>query len=423
MKLWKKQDTSAFHPVLEEYTVGTSDYLFDIHIFPYDVEASKAHASMLYSIEILTESECKALHAGLDTIMQKWKKGEIVITPEDEDCHTVIENFLIEYCGDIGKKIHTGRSRNDQVLVASRLYSKAKLKEVLELGRGLMREFKNQAQRYQTVPFPGYTHTQQAMLSSLGHYFMANYESLESDLEIIESIITHIDQNPLGSAAGYGVSIPLDRAMTTQTLGFRKTQINSLWCQMSRGKFESFIMEGLSQIMTTLGGYAQDMILFTSQEFNFFTADDSVVTGSSIMPQKRNLDGLEILRGNVSVVQAKQFEIKSLSSNLISGYHREKQLVKRPLIESFEIVCSSLQVVGIYLQNLTPNESEITQKITKEMFLADIANEMVQNEGIPFRQAYQSAYQHLDSYPIDFQKNIASKCSLGGPGNLGIDAE
>jgi argininosuccinate lyase len=419
-KLWKKNTEETLHPAIEEYTVGTSDHLFDIHIFPYDVDASKAHADMLEKINILTPEENTDLQKNLDILMEKWEKGEIEIRKEDEDCHTVIENFLVQECGDAGKKIHTGRSRNDQVLVASRLYAKAKISEIISAIKNLEEKFLEKAKEHEFMPLPGYTHTQQAMLSSGGHYFSAHAESLQNDREFLEKISDQIDQNPLGSAAGYGVAIPLNREMTTQQLGFKKVQKNSLWCQLSRGKLESMIMEGVAQSMMTLGGYAQDMILFTSQEFNFFSAGNAVVTGSSIMPQKRNLDGLEILRGNVSGVIAKQLEIKEIVKNSISGYHRERQLVKRPLIESFDMLLASLEVVGIYLDNLELNQKEIEKKITKEMFLADIANEMVEQEKIPFRDAYVKAFDRLDDYEVDFQKNIRSKVSFGAPGNLGI---
>ncbi len=415
-KLWKKTDGSVLHPLIEKYTVGT-DYLLDMEIFLYDILASKAHAQMLCKIKILTEEENKNLQKNLDVLNQKWQNGEIQILPEDEDCHTVIENFLIQTCGDAGKKIHTGRSRNDQVLVAVRLYQKAKIMEIVKQLKNLERIFLAKAQEYKKIPIPGYTHMQQAMLSSGGHFFSAHAESLQNDREFLEKILEQIDQNPLGSAAGYGVSLPLDRQMTTKILGFKKMQKNSLWCQMSRGKFESMIMEGLSQIMMSLGSYAQDMILFTTQEFQFFSASNAVVTGSSIMPQKRNLDGLEILRGNVSGVIAKQLECKEISKNCISGYHREKQLLKKPLVESFHIVGESLQIAEIYLENLIPHQAQIEKKITKELFLADIANDLVQKKNIPFREAYKTAFDFLDDYKVDFQKNIAEKISEGGTGN------
>jgi len=418
-KIWKKTENIKLHPAIEKYTVAT-DYILDMTIFPFDVQASKAHANMLEKINIVTAKENKNLQSGLNEILELYHQNKIIITPADEDCHTVIEAFLTEKYGDAGKKIHTGRSRNDQVLTAVRLYSQNSLQKIILKTEILQKTFLAKTFEYKNNPFPGYTHTQQAMLSSLGHYFSAFAESLENDILFAKSVQKLTNQNPLGSAAGYGVSFNLDREMTTKELGFEKIQINSMYCQQSRGKFESLLLEACAQIMLTLGKYAQDMILFTSQEFNFFTSDDSIVTGSSIMPQKRNLDGLEIMRGHVSGVISKQLEIKEMSKNLISGYHRDLQLMKKPLIESIDITLDSLEIAKIYLENLTPNQKIIESKITKEMFLADIANDMVKNENIPFRDAYMQAFERLDEYEVDFQKNISEKKSLGSAGNLGL---
>jgi len=418
-KIWKKTAEITLHPAIEKYTVA-GDYILDMTIFPFDVQASKAHANMLKSINVLTDQENTDLQNGLDEILELYKQNKIVITQADEDCHSVIEQLLTEKYGTAGKKIHTGRSRNDQVLTAVRLYSRDALEKIITDAEKLQKAFLEKTLEYKNLPFPGYTHTQQAMLSSLGHYFSAFAENLQNDIEFAKMVKNLTNQNPLGSAAGYGVAFPLDREMTTKELGFAKTQINSMYCQQSRGKFESMLLEACAQIMLTLGKYAQDMILFTSQEFNFFSADDSVVTGSSIMPQKRNLDGLEIMRGFVSGVISKQLEIKEMSKNLISGYHRDLQLMKKPLIESIDITRDSLEIAQIYLENLQPNQDEIEAKITKEMFLADIANDMVKEENMPFREAYAKAFERLDGYKVDFQKNIAEKQSLGSAGNLGL---
>lgn len=259
---------------------------------------------------------------------------------------------------------------------------------------------------------------QQAMLTSLGHYSCSFVESLLDDITLLDSIGKHIDANPLGSAAGYGVALPLDRKGTTEDLGFGRTQINSLYCQNSRGKFESVFLEGLVQIMMTLGRLANDLLLFTTQEFDFFDVDASLVTGSSIMPQKRNLDGLEILRGNVSVVMGYQQMIKDISKSLISGYNRDLQLMKRPLIHSAEIVLQSIEIAQLYLKGITPKRESIEQKITKEIFMADIATGLSKEKGIPFREAYQLSVKHMETYKVNFKRNIASKVSLGAPGNL-----
>ena len=385
-KLWNKSG-GGLHPLIETYTVG-EDYILDQLLMPYDIEASKAHAKGLHKINILTKEELKKLLEGLDELMQKWKKGEVEITIEDEDCHTVIENFLTEKHGEVGKKIHTGRSRNDQVLTALRLLMKAELREIAQATKNLAETFKNQAKKYERTPLPGYTHTQQAMPSSIAMWCENFAESLNDDAEFLNSVEKHIDKSPLGSAAGYGVSFPLDREFTAKEMGFASVQGNPIYCQNSRGKFESIFLEGLCQIMMTLGRYSSDMLFFTSQECKFFDVDPSLTTGSSIMPQKKNLDGLEILRANVSVIIGYQQIIKDITKGLISGYNRDLQLIKKYLIESIEIVLTSIEVAKLYIEGSIPNEKEITTKTTPEIHMAEQANKLVQEKGIPFRDAY-----------------------------------
>ena len=416
-KLWKKSDTTL-HPAVEKYTAGT-DYIFDIALMPYDIAASRAHAKGLQKIEVLSAEELEKILGGLDALEHELKAGKITIVPEDEDCHTVIENYLVEHIGEAGKKLHTGRSRNDQVAVAMRLYMKSNLSALEGTCKGLATQFIDAAEQYADIPMPGYSHTQQAMLTTVGHYFAAYAESLLDDADFIAGVQKHIDKNPLGSAAGFGTSIPVDREFTTKELDFESVQLNSLYCQNSRGKFESAYMEALAQVMLTLGKFAGDTLIFTSQEFGYFSVDDSVVTGSSIMPHKRNLDPMEILRGNVSVVIANQLMVKDIAKNLLSGYNRDGQLVKKPLFESTTIVGDSLEVAGVVLAALTPNPEHIRTKIHSGIFTADIANELVKG-GTPFRDAYkQAADVRLEN--VDLTKNIASKKSLGAPGNLGLD--
>ncbi len=414
-KLWQKQDSKPLHPLVEKYTVG-SDYVLDKELIKYDIQASKAHAKMLGKIEILDQDEVEKIVSTLEELEQK----DIEITIQDEDCHTVIENYLVEKLGDIGKKIHTGRSRNDQVLVAIRLYMKDNLEKTKEQTKKLAQTFLKLAKKHQQTPFPGYSHTQQAMPTSLGHYYASFVESLLDDIEFLEKTKEQVDKNPLGSAAGFGVSFPLDREYTTKELGFEKTQINSLYCQNSRGKFESIYLEALTQIMLTLNKFSTDMILFTTQEFNFFTVDESLTTGSSIMPQKKNLDLLEILRGNTSVVSNNKQMVLDISKNLMSGYNRDLQLIKKPLIESTNIVQDSIEIVDLFVQNIEPNMEEIKQKTTPEIYTADIANELVE-EGTPFREAYQKAKEKLGKTEIDEIKGIDNKKSPGGPGNLYLE--
>lgn len=418
-KLWQKNNTKL-DPSIEKYTVGT-DYLLDMQLMPYDIEASKAHAKGLLKIGILGKTDLEKLLVALSLLEKEFQEGKIKIEIKDEDCHTVIENYLVSKLGNFGKKIHTGRSRNDQVLVAMRLYSKDQLTKIKKEATKLSKIFLKLAKKYQNIPFPGYSHTQQAMLSSLGHYFLSFLEGLLDDIELIEVIYKHIDKNPLGSAAGFGSSFDLDREFMAKELGFKKIQINSLYCQNSRGKFESLVLEGLSQVMITLGKMANDFILFTSQEFNFFNLSDAIVTGSSMMPQKRNFDCMEIMRGYVSVVAANQNMIKDISKNILSGYNRDLQLIKKPLFESFEIVLESLKVMSVVLENMQPNVEVIKSKISKEIFSADIANKLVKEKGMAFRDAYKEALKKLSSVEIDFNKSLREKISLGATGNLGMD--
>lgn len=418
-KLWKKKGTKL-HPAVEKYTAGT-DYLLDMELMPFDIIASAAHAEGLKKIGILTAAELGKILAALDSLQKKWKLGKVRITWADEDCHTVIENYLVMACGDTGKKIHTGRSRNDQVLVATRLYMKTHLSTLRKSCVTLAGAFVDAAGRYEHIPMPGYSHTQQAMLTTVGHYFAAFAESLLDDADFIALVEQHIDKNPLGSAAGFGTSIPIDRKFTTKELGFVDVQINSLYCQNSRGKFESACMEALAQVMLTLGKFANDMMLFTSQEFDYLAMDASLTTGSSIMPHKHNLDVLEIMRGNVSVVVANQVMVKDIAKNLLSGYNRDGQLMKKPIFEATRIVAESLEVAGVVLAGLTPKAESIRAKIHPGIFTADIANAMVVKEGMPFRDAYKKA-AGMDVGDVDPLKNIAGKKSLGAPGNLDLAA-
>ncbi len=417
-KLWQKSG-SKLHPLVEAYTVG-DDWKLDEVLIPYDIQASLAHAQMLAKIGILSKKELSQLSGALKELLLLAEKGKLPITVQDEDCHTVIENMLVKKVGAAGKKIHTGRSRNDQVLVALRLFMKDNLKNVQQGVSALSKTFLAKAKKHKNTPFPGYSHTQQAMLSSLGLYFGAFHEALGDDAALLKLINVHIDQNPLGSAAGYGVALPLDRKMTTQLLGFKKVQNNAMYCQNSRGKFESLVVEGLVQVMLTLSRFASDMLFFTSRECGYFSLSDAVVTGSSIMPQKRNADPLEILRGKTSVLISHQSLIQNLISGLLSGYHRDLQLLKKPLIESFSIVEQSIEVISIVLAQCEPNEKIITSKIAPDIFAADIANELVQKEGMAFRDAYNIAMEKVKTHKLDFAANIKSKISPGAPGNLAL---
>jgi len=418
-KLWQK-DENILHPKIEEYTVG-SDYIFDREIMSYDILASLAHAKGLEKIGILTKDEFNSLKFGLQELENEWQAGKINITIQDEDCHTVIENYLTNKLGSVGKKIHTGRSRNDQVLTAMRLYMKAELNIIKQLTLDLVKTFLAQTKKHKNVPLPGYSHTQQAMLSSVGHYYASFVESLLDDLEFLQSVKSYIDKSPLGSAAGFGVNLDLPRKFVAEELGFANVQTNSMYCQNSKGKFESAYLESLSQIMMTLSKFATDMLMFSSQEFKFFVINPNLVTGSSIMPHKKNLDVLEIIRGNATVVQANQMMVKELYKNLLSGYNRDSQLMKKPLFGSIKIVKASLEVAKLFLEGITPDKKEIESKINPNIFMADLANQLVVEQGICFRDAYILAKDKISEYNIIISDEIHKKISLGAAGNLCLE--
>ena len=380
-KLWHKSSTHL-NPLIERYTVG-DDTANDSVLMPYDIAASSAHVKGLARIGVLTEEEKESLLSGLAALKTEWEAGKGVMTQDDEDCHTVIERYLVAACGDTGKKVHTGRSRNDQVLVALRLYMKDMLVRIRKEAGILTADLLSFADRYRAVPLPGYSHTQQAMLSSVGHYFCSYLEALLDDIEFLDGVTIHIDKNPLGSVAGFGIALPLDRSGTTRELGFSRTQVNSLYCQTSRRKFEAATLEALSQIMQTLATMANDLILFTSREFDFFSVDESCVTGSSIMPQKRNMDVLEIVRGSLSLVRGNQMMIATIGSQLISGYHRDVQLTKKPLIESCVRTLQSIEVMREFMRHVIPNEDRIKEKM-KDIFLQTLQRHLPSKKGCRF---------------------------------------
>lgn len=418
-KIWQKSKLKN-NPIIEKYNTG-DDYLMDMEIFPFDILASSAHVEMLGSIGILSSKEVISLVNELKTILKSFNDGKIKIRIEDEDCHTVIENLLIKKLGNTGKKIHTGRSRNDQVLTAIRLYTLNKLRTIATLNKDVIKLFVAFAENNKNTPLPGYTHNQQAMLSSFGHWSLSFAEGLINDQEIINKAIDINNQNPLGTAAGFGVSFSLDRGYTRRKLHFDKNIINSLFAQASRGKFESLTLESLSQIMLTLSRFAADMLFFTARETGFVKISENLTTGSSIMPQKRNLDGMELIRGNASILFSNQLAVKSIPKGIMSGYNRDLQLIKKPLIESLNITKSSLEVVREFLKGVEIDTDAVKKAIKKDIFAADMANEMVEKDDLSFRDAYIQVGQTLDKIKnVNLEKNIKSKKSLGSPGNLNL---
>jgi argininosuccinate lyase len=329
-KLWQSSG-SALHPLVEAYTVG-EDYRVDQALLPYDLRASRAHARMLRKMNVLTAKELADAERGFADIQNGWENGTFMITREQEDGHTAIEQYLTERYGEVGKKIHTGRSRNDQSLAMLRLYMQEQLTCIDMLVRTLEKSLRTRA-RSARIPMPGYTHMQKAMPTTVALWLSSYADALADARQLIAAARAVTDQNPLGSASGFGIStFPLDRAYTTRELGFAKTQENPLYCGMSRGYFETLALAPLGNLMFIANRFASDMLLFTMNEFGFFSLPPEFTTGSSIMPQKRNYDLFEIMRGNVKLFRGYEFQIRGIIEGMQSNYHRDLQLTKKPFV-------------------------------------------------------------------------------------------
>jgi argininosuccinate lyase len=417
-KLWQKDyKLNAF---VEKYCSGENVELDNVLII-YDALGSIAHAKMLSTIGILTDSEFQQMQKCLAEIITMTKNGTFKVEYGDEDVHTKIEGYLIEKLGDIGGKINTGRSRNDQIVVDLRLYSKVKIFEISKLVVELAESFLAFSKKYEFVPMPGYTHMQKAMPSSVGLWADSFAESLIDDLHLLKSAYTVNDQSPLGSGAAYGVSLPLDRELTTELLGFSHTQSNSLYCQVSRPKVQLAIVQSLSQIMLTLSRFAEDVMISTMSEFNYFDLPAELCTGSSIMPQKKNVDIMEIVRARTHIVLQQQQVLATITAGLFSGYNSDFQETKKPFMSAIDIVISSLKMVNITVQSIKPNEQILATVCTPELFATHAAYQLVK-KGMPFRQAYKEVAAHLDSLPnFDVATILKETNHIGGPGNLQLD--
>lgn len=384
MKLWQKN--KSLNKAVESFTVG-KDHILDMELLPYDCKASKAHARMLQKTGFLSDEETAQLISGLDEILALVEKDDFIIRIEDEDGHTAIENFLTQKYGDAGKKIHTGRSRNDQVLTALRLYSMDRLEEISEeLLAAIIAVEKFIHLRGHTV-IPGYTHTRKAMPSSVGMWSAAFQAAFSDDLDILKAARRLINQNPLGTGAGYGVPLPLDRSMTAKELGFAKVLDNPIYAQNSRGKFEGFVLSALSQIMLDINKLAADLIFFTMPGLDYFSLPDEFLTGSSIMPQKKNPDVLELLRAKYHELLGYELQVRNTTVNLISGYHRDIQITKEAVIRGFETSVEAIRITTLVFQHLMVNEDKCAEAMTDELYATEKVYQLVQ-QGLSFRDAY-----------------------------------
>ena len=416
MKLWQKG--AAAHERVDHFTVG-KDREYDLVLAEYDCQASIAHANMLAKIGLITKEEATQLSTVLEEIQQQAKEGQFTIEDEFEDMHSKIEHLLIERLGDVGKKIHTARSRNDQVLVAMHLYLKNELGEVKSQVSALFELLLSLAEKHQNELIPGYTHLQVAMPSSFGLWFSAYAESLIDDLYFWQSAYKIADQNPLGSAAGYGSAFPIDRAFTTDALDFAQLKVNSVAAQMSRGKLEKSTAMALSSIGSTLAKFSMDVCLYMGQDFNFISFPDDLTTGSSIMPHKKNPDLFELVRGKCNSLQALPNQLALLTTNLPSGYHRELQLAKGPIIEAIQELKACLEILLFSLPNIQVSKDITAQAKYDYLFSVDTLNQEVL-AGKPFRDAYRALGQAIEEG--NFKPNREVQHShIGSIGNLQLD--
>lgn len=384
MKLWNK----GFEPdkAIEKYTVG-NDQLLDLRLAQYDIEGSMAHIKMLETIGLLEKRELEQLLMALSELLEEAKKGNFVIEEGVEDVHSQVELMLTRKLGDVGKKIHSGRSRNDQVLVDLKLFMRDELRDIARHTKQLFDRLIALSEEHKDTLMPGYTHLQIAMPSSFGLWFGAYAESLVDDMRLVVAAYDTANQNPLGSAAGYGSSFPLNREMTTELLGFKTLHYNAVAAQMSRGKTERATAFAIAGLASTIGRFAMDICLFMCQNFGFVSFPDNLTTGSSIMPHKKNPDVFEITRGKCNRLQAVPNEIALLTANLPLGYHRDMQLLKDIIFPAIREICEVMEMCDFMLQHIRINKGILEDKRYDYLFTVEDVNRLVL-EGTPFREAY-----------------------------------
>jgi argininosuccinate lyase len=414
--LWQAAGDAPASESIMEFLAG-EDVLLDRELFPFDIQATAAHVRGLARIGILEEGEGGRLLSLLEELQDDFAAGRFVLDDRFEDGHSAIEAFLTERAGDSGAKVHTGRSRNDQVAVATRLYLKDRLQGLAELNGRVALACLQKAEQNAGLPMPGYTHLQRAVPSSAGLWMAAFAEAFADDVAIAVNAREAVDCSPLGTAAGYGVNLPLDRDGVAAELGFGRLQVNPMYAQNSRGKFELLALQAALHAMQDLRRLAWDLSLFTTSEFDFVELPREYTTGSSIMPNKANPDVVELLRGRAATVEAAIVEIQSLLS-LPSGYQRDLQLTKAPLLRGFAVALQALAIVPALVAGMRFREERMRAAISPEMFATDAALEQAAR-GVPFRTAYRDAKRQLAASPAtDAAASLAQRVSPGGCANL-----
>ncbi len=412
-KVWGKGKSTQ--KIVDDFTVG-NDRELDCSLAEYDVIGSIAHARMLGKTGIIDSSEAVILEKELNIILDEIKGGGFRIPEGFEDIHSFIEYLLTEKLGDTGKKIHTGRSRNDQVLVDLHLYLKNEIEMIVAETGKLSKQFISLSNRHKRDLMPGYTHMQMAMPSSFGLWFGAYAEVLIDDIYMLNAAYKVADQNPLGSAAGYGSSFPLDREMTTRELGFETLKYNSIAAQLSRGKLEKVVAFAISSLAGTLSKFAMDIVMYMNENFGFIKFPDDVTTGSSIMPHKKNPDVFELVRAKCNKIQALPTEIALLTGNLPSGYHRDFQLLKGSLFNGLKEMKSCLEITGFMLQKIIVSKSAMASEKYDMLFTVESVSKLVK-DGISFREAYRQVSDKIENNEYIPEKNI-EHTHKGSIGNL-----
>lgn len=413
MKLWQKSKDAA--AIVTQFTVG-KDREMDAYLAAYDVLGSLAHVKMLEKIGLLTSKESAALCKELKSIYQEIEKGDFPLRPEMEDIHSQVEWELTKRLGEPGKKVHMARSRNDQVLVDIRLFLRDEIEALVKQVDTLFATFQAQSEKYKSFLLPGYTHLQLAMPSSFGLWFGAYAESLIDDCLQLQSAYQIVNKNPLGSAAGYGSSFPIDRTYTTQLLGFSQLNYNVVYAQMGRGKTERVVAQALSSVAETLARFSMDACLYMNQQFGFISFPEEFTTGSSIMPHKKNPDVFELIRSTCNRIKALPNEILLMTANLPSGYHRDLQLVKEHLFPAFQQLRDAITLLQLMVTEIKIKENILEDKKYEHLFSVEKVNELVV-QGVPFRDAYRQVGLSIENGTYSAPKNL-NHTHEGSIGNL-----
>ncbi len=413
MKLWQKNTTVSV--AVEQFTVG-KDKEFDLLLAPYDVLGNMAHAKMLASVGLLKAEEAAALIQELQGIYNKAITGELTIADSVEDIHSQVEFLLTQALGDTGKKIHSARSRNDQVLVDIKLFLRAEITQLVQAVEPFFKLLQSQSEQFKNHLLPGYTHLQLAMPSSFGLWFGAYAESLVDDLITLQGAYKVVNKNPLGSAAGYGSSFPINRTMTTQLLGFADLNYNVVYAQMGRGKAERITAQAMANLAETLSRMSMDMCLYLNQQFSFVSFPAELTTGSSIMPHKKNPDVFELIRSHCNRIKALPNEISMMTTNLPSGYHRDLQLLKEHLFPAFQTLKDCLFMAQLMLENIQVQENIMADDKYKYAFSVEAVNELVL-QGVPFRDAYKQVGLTIEAGQFEHGASV-NHVHEGSIGNL-----